>query len=62
VLVLILSGILVAASGVQAEEAPAQPMIDEVAPAFSLETVSGDTLDLDTLKGQIVVIHFAASW
>ncbi len=62
VLVLILSGILVASSGARAQEALLQPMIDEEAPAFSLETVSGETVSLDKLKGKIVVIHFAASW
>lgn len=32
------------------------------APAFELVTCEGDTLDSDMLRGQVVVLQFAASW
>ncbi|WP_348240464.1 TlpA family protein disulfide reductase, partial [Salmonella enterica] len=33
-----------------------------VAPNFSLPSRSGDTVSLDQLKGQVVMINFWASW
>ena len=39
------------------------PLIGKAAPAFSLRTLDGrHTVDLATLRGQIVVINFWASW
>jgi hypothetical protein len=44
-------------------QAPApQPMIGHQAPAIALTTVQGGSLNLEDLRGQIVVIHFGASW
>jgi peroxiredoxin len=37
-------------------------MIGNRAPAFDLATVQGGRLSLDQLKGQIIVLHFGASW
>lgn len=31
-------------------------------PTFSFTTIDGETLDSDFLRGQITVLHFAASW
>jgi cytochrome oxidase Cu insertion factor (SCO1/SenC/PrrC family) len=50
------------ASGGPDQKASGQPMLGERAPAFSLETVDGNSISLDALRGQFVVIHFAASW
>ncbi|HVF15957.1 MAG TPA: TlpA disulfide reductase family protein, partial [Steroidobacteraceae bacterium] len=33
-----------------------------IAPSFSLPSRSGDTVTLDKLKGQVVMINFWASW
>lgn len=33
-----------------------------IAPSFSLPSRSGDTVSLDKLKGQVVMINFWASW
>ena len=43
------------------EELP-QSKIGEAAPAFSLETLQGEKLALEDLRGKFVVIHFATSW
>jgi peroxiredoxin len=37
-------------------------MIGEPAPGFMLETIRGYTVSLAKLRGQFVVIHFAATW
>lgn len=39
-----------------------QPMIGEPAPGFRLESLSGEVVDLQGLRGKIVVLHFATSW
>lgn len=39
-----------------------QPMIGENAPDFNLKDLSGDMVTLSKLKGNFVVVHFAASW
>lgn len=59
---LILSGHLPATPRAQAAEEPLQPMVGNRAPAFDLATVQGGRLSLDQLKGQIIVLHFGASW
>ena len=40
----------------------AHPMIGEAAPDFSLQDLDGNTVSLSALKGNFVIIHFAASW
>ncbi len=37
-------------------------MLDEPAPAFSLQDLDGNTVSLDGLKGQVVVVDFWATW
>jgi cytochrome oxidase Cu insertion factor (SCO1/SenC/PrrC family) len=59
---LILAGHLIATPMGQASEEPLQPMIGNRAPAFDLATVQGGRLSLEQLKGQIIVLHFGASW
>jgi hypothetical protein len=39
--------------------APAKPM---VMPAFDLPTVAGSPLRSESLKGQVLVVRFWASW
>lgn len=34
----------------------------EPAPSFRLETLAGDSIDLDDLRGQVVLVNFWASW
>lgn len=38
------------------------PMIGEAAPPFDLQTISGERLSLEELKGKFLVVHFGASW
>lgn len=38
------------------------PLIDKPAPTFDLRTFSGNTVTLDELEGNAVVINFWASW
>jgi cytochrome c biogenesis protein CcmG/thiol:disulfide interchange protein DsbE len=39
------------------------PLIGKTAPAFNLETLDGnETVSLDDLRGEIVVVNFFASW
>lgn len=39
-----------------------QPMIGAPAPAFALESLSGETVALEDFRGKIVVLHFGAGW
>lgn len=39
-----------------------QPMIGQPAPAFNLSDLNGKQVSLLGLRGNLVVIHFAASW
>jgi hypothetical protein len=53
----------VVAGGVMAQQGvESHPWIGEMAPAFELAGIEGDTLSLAKLKGKLVVIHFGASW
>ena len=44
-----------------AQESP-QPKIGQTALAFELQTLKRDSVTLANLRGNFVVIHFAASW
>jgi cytochrome oxidase Cu insertion factor (SCO1/SenC/PrrC family) len=50
-----------AEEGDKAEQAN-HPMIGEEAPLFSLESLDGETVELEELRGKLVVIHFGAGW
>ncbi|HSG98454.1 MAG TPA: hypothetical protein VLB27_00295 [candidate division Zixibacteria bacterium] len=39
-----------------------QPMLGEPAPPIKLPTVRGDSLDLNSLRGKYIIMHFGASW
>src|SRR6267143_2080190 len=39
-----------------------QPMIGQTAPSFNLQGVDGKTYSLEQFRGNIIVIHFAATW
>ncbi len=39
-----------------------QPMIGQIAPAFSLTGLDGKSYSLEQLRGKYVVIHFATTW
>lgn len=39
-----------------------QPMLDQMAPAFTLKAIDGKTYSLEQLRGKYVVLHFAATW
>lgn len=58
---------LLVIGSVQADEpeatpTPDQPMIGELAPAFSLMDLDDQMISSDDLRGSYVVIHIAASW
>lgn len=40
----------------------AEGRVGDQAPAFRLNALDGERVSLEQLRGQIVVIHFAASW
>ncbi len=39
-----------------------QPQVGEIAPNFTLTTFDGETLSLEDLRGQVVLINFWGSW
>ena len=43
-------------------DTPAQPMIGEQAPLFTLKGIDGRTHHLADYRAELVVIHFGASW
>ncbi|MCH7737926.1 MAG: redoxin domain-containing protein [Chloroflexi bacterium] len=43
-------------------EERAQPMVGDPAPAFELSDPKGNSMSLDELRGQFVVIHFGTTW
>jgi len=51
------------AASLAAAQDPAADMLGEAAPAFRLSDVrSGETVSLQGFRGQLVVLHFGASW
>lgn len=48
--------------GFDARGQDVQPMLDLPAPAFSLFSLQGEEYTLEQFKGDLVVIHFAATW
>jgi peroxiredoxin len=40
----------------------AAKMLDQVAPAFSLRNLKGETVSLESLRGKVVVVDFWATW
>ena len=62
---IIAAGILLATVAVGFTREPglvSSPFIGRSAPAFSLTTLTGETFDLDRLRGRPVVVNFWASW
>jgi len=53
---------IVPAMAQDATDVSSHPMIGEMAPAFTLAQVGGETLSLASLRGKYIVIHFGASW
>ena len=39
-----------------------KPNLPELAPAFTVQTVDGDSISLQSLRGKTVVLNFWASW
>jgi cytochrome c biogenesis protein CcmG, thiol:disulfide interchange protein DsbE len=42
--------------------APSRPTVGRLAPDFSLVTFAGDSVSLDQLRGQVIVINIWATW
>jgi cytochrome c-type biogenesis protein len=52
----------VAVSGCGPETAPDRPELGRLAPAYSAPTLSGDTVSLESLRGEVVLLNFWATW
>ncbi len=60
--ILLLAALLAVVPCAQAADAVKQPGIGETPPPISLKDREGDPVDLDALKGKVVVVTFWASW
>ena len=58
----LLAALLAVSPCVQAADAVKQPAIGELPPPITLKDREGDPVDLDALKGKVVVVTFWASW
>ena len=56
----VISFLFVSAQGIA--QPPASPLLDEKAPTFDLPALTGGRVDLEDLRGKIVVLHFGAGW
>lgn len=54
--------VLAAALSVADMVAAGQPMIGEQAPGFDLPTTAGERVQLEGLRGRLIVLHFGAGW
>lgn len=59
---LVAAVLTVAALSPASGAADATPSVDGLAPEFSLKSLEGQPVALSQLRGQFVVIHFAATW
>ncbi len=59
---LVAAGLVLAALSVPVGAADSTPGVDTLAPDFSLKSLDGQPIALSQLRGQFVVIHFAATW
>jgi len=53
---------LIAAAACAAADVPAGPNIGSPAPAYAATTLAGDTVSLESLKGEVVLLNFWATW
>jgi thiol-disulfide isomerase/thioredoxin len=57
-----LGACLLVCAGLSAPTEAKPPEVDEIAPPFTLTMVDGTNIDLEALRGQVVVINFWATW
>jgi cytochrome c biogenesis protein CcmG/thiol:disulfide interchange protein DsbE len=59
----VLAVVILLATGLGRDpSAPASPLVGRAAPGFTLAQLDGPQFTLSTLRGQVVVINFWASW
>jgi peroxiredoxin len=62
IVVICLSAVALAGCGSAQAVKPEDVVVGNTIPDFSLETLDGKTVDKDSLKGEVVVLNFWASW
>lgn len=53
---------LTALANARSGGSPAEALVGQAAPAFTLNTPSGESVSLESLKGSVVVLDFWATW
>ena len=55
-------GAVLATAACAASEMPAMPQMGNLAPAYAATTLAGEAVSLESLRGEVVLLNFWATW